>query len=332
MKVSYQDAGVDTERGQAAVRLMKKSVEATFDRHVLTGLGSFAGLFELPQGYSRPVLVSGTDGVGTKLLLLQRLGLMEHVGQDLVAMCVNDIICQGARPLFFLDYLATGRLEPVRVSEIVDSIARACLAVDCALIGGETAEMPGLYDEEEIDLAGFAVGIVDKDKIITGQSVREGDVLLGLPSSGFHANGYSLIRKLFFELYPDRLADYAERLARPTALYVKPVLAAMEAGAIKGIAHITGGGFFENIPRMLPEGLCFDIDTNSWPADPMFEEIVSLAGLDRTESFSTFNMGLGMVLAVAPEEVDQISRAIRQTGQALYRIGRVVPGEVGSLR
>lgn len=332
MKVSYQDAGVDTERGQAAVRLMKKSVEVTYNKHVLTELGSFAGLFELPSGYKQPVLVSGTDGVGTKLLLLQALDQMGGVGQDLVAMCVNDIICQGAKPLFFLDYLATGKLEPVRVAEIVDSVARACSAVDCALIGGETAEMPGLYSDDEIDMAGFAVGIAEKADIITGQTIMAGDVLLGLSSSGFHSNGYSLIRKLFLELYPEKLPAYAERLARPTALYVKPILAAMKAAKIKGVAHITGGGFYENIPRMLPQGLTFDIDTSSWSTDPMFEEIVSLAGLDQTESYSTFNMGIGMVLAVAPEDADTISQVITLSGQAVHRIGTVVAGEDGILR
>ena len=332
MKVSYQDAGVDTERGQAAVRLMKKSVEATFNRHVLTQLGNFAGLFELPPGYREPVLVSGTDGVGTKLLLLQKLGAMDEVGQDLVAMCVNDIVCQGAKPLFFLDYLATGQLEPAAVADIVASIARACQAVECALIGGETAEMPGLYAPDEIDMAGFAVGIVEKSQIITGSSIEAGDVLLGLTSSGFHSNGYSLIRKLFLELYPEKLADYADRLVRPTTLYVKPLLAAIEQGGVKGLAHITGGGFFENIPRMLPQGLTFEVDPANWPADEMFREVVELAGLNQTEAFSTFNMGIGMVMAVAPKDEAAIRQIIEQTGQAVYPIGRVVAGETGLVR
>lgn len=332
MKISYQDAGVDTERGQAAVRLMKKSVEATFNPLVLTGLGSFAGLYELPSGYDKPVLVSGTDGVGTKLLLLQSLDALDTVGQDLVAMCVNDIVCQGAKPLFFLDYLATGHLKPVQVARIVDSIAKACLAVDCALIGGETAEMPGLYQPDELDLAGFAVGVVEKSDIISGQSVKVGDSLLGLTSSGFHSNGYSLIRKLLQEVYPDQLAKYAERLIRPTTLYVKPVLAAMAAGTVKGAAHITGGGFYENIPRILPEGLTFEIDTASWQADEMFQELTALAGLNQTESFSTFNMGIGMVLAVSPDEEAAIVQAIEATGQTVYKIGQVVSGTEARLR
>jgi len=331
MKVTYRDAGVDTARGQTAVDLMKKSVEATYTKQVLTQLGGFAGLFELPTGYTNPVLVSGTDGVGTKLLLLQALDQMSDIGQDLVAMCVNDIMCQGGKPLFFLDYMAAGQLDPVKTAEVVDSIARACRLVDCALIGGETAEMPGLYQTGEFDLAGFCVGLVDKKDIITGQEIVEGDILLGLTSSGFHSNGYSLLRKLFLELYPERLTVYADRLIQPTSLYVKPVQAAMQAGQVKGAAHITGGGFYENIPRMLPDGLAFEIDTASWPADPMFDEVVALAELDQEESFSTFNMGIGMVLAVSPEQADAIIQAIQQTGQSVYRIGSVIVGSEGIL-
>lgn len=331
MKVTYRDAGVDTARGQTAVDLMKKSVEATYTKQVLTQLGGFAGLFELPTGYTNPVLVSGTDGVGTKLLLLQALDQMSDIGQDLVAMCVNDIMCQGGKPLFFLDYMAAGQLDPVKTAEVVDSIARACRLVDCALIGGETAEMPGLYQTGEFDLAGFCVGLVDKKDIITGQEIVEGDILLGLTSSGFHSNGYSLLRKLFLELYPERLTVYADRLIQPTSLYVKPVQAAMQAGQVKGAAHITGGGFYENIPRMLPDGLTFEIDTASWPADPMFDEVVALAELDQEESFSTFNMGIGMVLAVSPEQADAIIQAIQQTGQSVYRIGSVIVGSEGIL-
>ena len=331
MKVTYRDAGVDTARGQTAVDLMKKSVEATYTKQVLTQLGGFAGLFELPTGYTNPVLVSGTDGVGTKLLLLQALDQMSDIGQDLVAMCVNDIMCQGGKPLFFLDYMAAGQLDPVKTAEVVDSIARACRLVNCALIGGETAEMPGLYQTGEFDLAGFCVGLVDKKDIITGQEIVEGDILLGLTSSGFHSNGYSLLRKLFLELYPERLTVYADRLIQPTSLYVKPVQAAMQAGQVKGAAHITGGGFYENIPRMLPDGLAFEIDTASWPADPMFDEVVALAELDQEESFSTFNMGIGMVLAVSPEQADAIIQAIQQTGQSVYRIGSVIVGSEGIL-
>ena len=331
MKVTYRDAGVDTARGQTAVDLMKKSVEATYTKQVLTQLGGFAGLFELPTGYTNPVLVSGTDGVGTELLLLQALDQMSDIGQDLVAMCVNDIMCQGGKPLFFLDYMAAGQLDPVKTAEVVDSIARACRLVDCALIGGETAEMPGLYQTGEFDLAGFCVGLVDKKDIITGQEIVEGDILLGLTSSGFHSNGYSLLRKLFLELYPERLTVYADRLIQPTSLYVKPVQAAMQAGQVKGAAHITGGGFYENIPRMLPDGLAFEIDTASWPADPMFDEVVALAELDQEESFSTFNMGIGMVLAVSPEQADAIIQAIQQTGQSVYRIGSVIVGSEGIL-
>lgn len=332
MKVSYQDAGVDVAQGQAAVKLMKASVEATYNKHVLTELGSFAGLFEIPEGYRRPVLVSGTDGVGTKLLLLQALNRMEHVGQDLVAMCVNDIACQGAKPLFFLDYLATGKLEPENVAQVVQSIAQACQAVDCALIGGETAEMPGLYNPSELDLAGFAVGIAEKDDIITGQSVEAGDVLLGLASSGFHSNGYSLIRKLFLDVYHDQLDKYADRLVQPTTLYVKPVQAAMQVATIKGIAHITGGGFYENIPRMMPAGLTFEVDRANWQADPMYEEVRTLAGLSVEEAYSTFNMGIGLVMAVAPADAEAVMTTLRNLGQPVDVIGRVVTGSQGIIR
>lgn len=332
MKVSYQDAGVDVTQGQQAVKLMKASVEATYNRHVLTELGSFAGLFELPSGMRQPVLVSGTDGVGTKLLLLQALDRMEYVGQDLVAMCVNDIICQGAKPLFFLDYLATGQLKPEEVAQVVSSIAAACQAVDCSLIGGETAEMPGLYQPGELDLAGFAVGVVEKEDIITGKDIVEGDVLLGLASSGFHSNGYSLIRKLFLELYPAKLSVYADRLVEPTRLYVKPILELMKQVKIKGLAHITGGGFYENIPRMLPKGLTFDIELGSWPADPIFSEVQALAGLSTEEVYSTFNMGLGMVLAVSPDEAELAMQLLTSLGETVSRIGQVVSGSEGQLR
>lgn len=332
MKVSYKDAGVDVARGQAAVKLMKASVEATYTPEVLTELGSFAGLYALPSGYQEPVLVSGTDGVGTKLLLLQALNKMDQVGQDLVAMCVNDIVCQGAKPLFFLDYMAMGRLEPENVALIVQSIAQACQAVGCALIGGETAEMPGLYSDDELDMAGFAVGLAEKSKLITGQTVQAGDVLLGIGSSGFHSNGYSLLRKLFLELYPEQLEQYAEKLAAPTTLYVKPVLAAMEAANVKGVAHITGGGFYENIPRMLPEGLTFEVELGSWEADPIFEAVRELANLSIDEAYSTFNMGIGMVLAVAPEDVAAVTEAVQASGEPIYTIGSVVSGEVGQLR
>lgn len=332
MKVTYQAAGVDVHEGQAAVKLMKKSVEATYSKHVLTALGSFSGLYELPSGYTQPVLVSGTDGVGTKLLLLQELNHLNTVGQDLVAMCVNDIICQGAKPMFFLDYLATGKLVASEVALIVDSIARACQAVDCSLIGGETAEMPGLYAPGELDLAGFAVGIVDKPNIITGSDIHEGDVLIGLTSSGFHSNGYSLIRKLFLELYPEKLSDYGDRFAQPTTLYVKPVLRVMEEVTIKGLAHITGGGFFENIPRMLPKGLSFDIDTTSWQADPMFHEVCELASLRQEEAFSTFNMGIGMVMALDASDASKVIEILKHEGQDAAVIGTVVRADVGILR
>lgn len=332
MKIDYKEAGVDVLQGQRAVQLMKQSVQSTFSPLVLTELGSFAGLMALPQGIEEPVLVSGTDGVGTKILFAQQIGDLTTIGQDLVAMCVNDILCHGAKPLFFLDYLATGKLVPERISAVVASIAEACKKVGCALIGGETAEMPGLYEEDELDMAGFAVGVIGKKDIITGQTIRSGDVILGLSSSGFHSNGYSLIRKVFLELYPEKLDAYKARLVKPTILYQEAVFKALEVAPIKGIAHITGGGFFENIPRIIPAGLCFDIKLGSWQRDPMFEDIKELTGLDDHDLYSTFNMGIGMVLVVESAHVPAVLECVSGLGQGIYPIGVIVEGEQGILR
>ncbi|WP_459130125.1 phosphoribosylformylglycinamidine cyclo-ligase [Guggenheimella bovis] len=332
MAISYKDSGVDVTQGQLAVKKMRQSVEATFNENVLEGLGSFAGFFKLPQGLEEPVLVSGTDGVGTKILLLQELNAMEKVGQDLVAMCVNDVLCHGAKPLFFLDYLATGKLNPDTISSVVKSVADACKMTGTALIGGETAEMPGLYDENEIDMAGFAVGIIDKKKIINGSTIKAGDVIIGIESSGFHSNGYSLVRKIFLDVHRDKLEKYRDRLVRPTHLYHEPVLNSIETGFVKGIAHITGGGFYENIPRILPKGLTFDIKLGSWERDPMFEDIKELTELDDFELYSTFNMGIGMVFVTSKEHVSKVMEVIKSTGFKCFEIGTVEPGEEGILR
>lgn len=330
MKVSYSDAGVDVLRGQEAVKRMKESVQETFNANVLTELGSFGGLFEL-SGYKNPVLVSGTDGVGTKLLFCQKTGRLETIGQDLVAMCVNDIICHGATPLFFLDYLALGHLDPEWVSGLVKSVATACKETGMVLIGGETAEMPGLYNEDEFDMAGFAIGVVEKDQILSGRDIVEGDQLIGITSSGVHSNGYSLIRKLFFELYPEELPAFEEALAAPTRLYPKAVKGLQESGKLKGVCHITGGGFYENIPRMLPAGLSFRIEKDSWPETELFKKIRKLSDLEDQELFSTFNMGIGMVCCV-PEEAVQSSRELLHfLGFESYHIGRVIAGDEGDI-
>lgn len=332
MKVSYAQAGVDVRRGQEAVEKMKAAVEATYTPEVLTELGSFAGFFRVPEGYNEPVLVSGTDGVGTKILLAKELGDFSGLGQDLVAMCVNDILCHGAKPLFFLDYLASAKLEPDVVVSLIESIAKACKSVGCALIGGESAEMPGIYAPGDIDMAGFCVGIVEREKSIDGRDIRAGDRLIGLSSSGVHSNGYSLIRKLFLELYPDEITPFAEELLRPTHLYLEPLEALWSQLKVKGIAHITGGGFFENIPRMLPKHLTFDVDTASWPRTPLFKKIAQLSALDEEELFSTFNMGIGMVIALSPEDVDLAHRILKESGWEAYTIGQVVEGTEPCLR
>ncbi len=336
-KLTYKSAGVDVVAGYEAVRLMKEHTKRTVIPGVLGGLGSFGGFFELGKEYSSPVLISGTDGVGTKLQIAFMTGIHDTIGIDCVAMCVNDIACHGAKPLFFLDYIGTGKLEPNAAADIVKGICDGCIEAGCALIGGETAEMPGFYKDEEYDLAGFAVGIVDKEKIINGSEVCEGDVLIGLPSSGLHSNGYSLVRKLFFEInnyntdsYIDELGcTLGEELLRPTRIYVKTVLKLIESCNVKGIAHITGGGFIENIPRTIPAGLCCEIALGSWLVPPIFELMQSLGGIEEKEMFNTFNMGIGMVLAVSREEQQKVLDALEELGEKAYTIGRVVKGEGG---
>jgi phosphoribosylformylglycinamidine cyclo-ligase len=337
MGYTYKDAGVDVEAGYTAVKLMKEFVKRTYDKNVIGDIGGFGGLYSLDlEGIKHPVLVAGTDGVGTKLQLAFIMDKHDTIGQDCVAMCVNDVVCQGARPLFFLDYIATGRLKPEKVAQIVKGVADGCIEAGCALIGGETAEMPGFYKEEEYDIAGFAVGIVDRAKIIDGSTIREGDVLVGLASSGVHSNGYSLVRKLVLEgknrldeRYDVLGCTVGEELLKPTRIYVKGILNVLKRYRVKGIANITGGGFIENIPRVLPEGLVAEIQLGSWPVLPIFELIKRWGDIDDREMFNTFNMGIGMVLVCSPEEVDGIIGQLKGDGYPSYVIGRVGRGTGG---
>ncbi|SJZ77009.1 phosphoribosylformylglycinamidine cyclo-ligase [Garciella nitratireducens] len=337
-KITYQDAGVDVKTGYEAVKKMKKYVEATKTPGVLSELGSFGGLFQLDlKGYKQPILVSGTDGVGTKLKIAFMMEKHNTVGIDLVAMCANDVLCQGARPLFFLDYIGTGKLDSNQAAQIVEGVAKGCKEANCALIGGETAEMPGFYEKGEYDLAGFCVGIVDKDQIITGKDIQPGDVLMGLPSSGLHSNGFSLVRKLFFEKEKIKVEQYLKELGdtlgnillTPTRIYVKVILDLLERFSIKGLAHITGGGFIENIPRILPEGCRAYIDTDSFPIPSIFTLIEQLGRLEKKDLYHTFNMGIGMIIVVDPKEVDPITKFLENKGEEVYEIGKVGRGEKG---
>ena len=330
--VTYKDAGVDVERGYEAVRRMKQHVATTFDENVLGGLGSFGGFYSIEnEKMDKPVLVAGTDGVGTKLKLAFLMDKHDTVGIDCVAMCVNDVVCQGARPLIFLDYIATGYLDPEKVEKIVAGVAEGCRQAGCALIGGETAEMPDFYPAGEYDLAGFTVGLVDREKSISGERVREGDVLVGMASSGVHSNGYSLVRKLVLTEGRDLNApveafggkSWGETLLTPTKIYVKPALKACAAADVHGIAHITGGGFIENIPRILPDGLTAYIDLGTWPVLPVFTELQRLGGLTDRQIYNTFNMGIGMVFAVDAAEADAVIAALAACGESAYRIGEV---------
>ena len=330
--VTYKDAGVDVERGYEAVRRMKQHVATTFDENVLGGLGSFGGFYSIEnEKMDKPVLVAGTDGVGTKLKLAFLMDKHDTVGIDCVAMCVNDVVCQGAKPLLFLDYIATGYLDPEKVEKIVAGVAEGCRQAGCALIGGETAEMPDFYPAGEYDLAGFTVGLVDREKSISGERVREGDVLVGMASSGVHSNGYSLVRKLVLTEGRDLNApveafggkSWGETLLTPTKIYVKPALRACAAADVHGIAHITGGGFIENIPRILPDGLSAYIDLGTWPVLPVFTELQKLGGLTDRQIYNTFNIGIGMVFEVDAAEADAVIAALAACGESAYRIGEV---------
>ena len=328
--ITYKEAGVNIEEGYRSVKLIKEYAAKTMSEYVLNGLGSFAGMVELPEGYKKPVLVSGTDGVGTKLDIAFKNKKYDTVGIDCVAMCVNDILCHGAKPLFFLDYIACGKLEAEVSSDLVKGIADGCLQSDCALIGGETAEMPGFYDEGEYDMAGFAVGIVDKDKIINGSRIQEGDKLIGIASSGIHSNGYSLVRKIFTDYNEEFNGEEVwKTLLTPTKIYVKPVLSLLEKFDIKGMAHITGGGFIENVPRMFNGGdFTAVINKDSYPLPAIFNRIIE-KGVDKDHMYNTFNMGIGFVLAVKDEDVTPIIKALEEMGEKAYEIGYVTSGGEG---
>lgn len=335
-KLTYRDAGVDIDAGNASVRLIKDSVRATYRPEVLGDLGGFGGLFALNTAqYREPVLVSGTDGVGTKLKLAFLFNKHDTIGQDAVAMCVNDILVQGAEPLFFLDYLAVGKLVPTQVADIVKGVATACKESGCALIGGETAEMHGFYPSGEYDIAGFAVGVVEKSKLITSARVKAGDVLLGLPSSGLHSNGFSLVRKIVFDVKgfqgDEKIAELGgktigEELLTPTRLYPRLCLPLLREFDIHGMVHITGGGFYDNIPRALPDGLGAEIDADAWPMPPIFRLLQAWGGVAWPEMYRTFNMGIGMVLIAAAEEAANIRSALEKAGEIVYEIGRVCLG------
>jgi len=333
--LSYKDAGVDIDAGDALVERIKPLAKKTMREGVLAGIGGFGALFEVPKRYREPVLVSGTDGVGTKLKLAFEWNMHDTVGIDLVAMSVNDVLVQGAEPLFFLDYFACGKLDVDTAAAVVGGIARGCELSGCALIGGETAEMPGMYAAGEYDLAGFAVGAVEKSKILTGADVQVGDTVLGLASSGVHSNGFSLVRKCL-----ERAGDNApatldgkplrQALMEPTRLYVKPVLAALAAHPIKALAHITGGGLLENIPRVLPDNTAAQLNKGSWPQTELFAWLQKTAAIDEVEMNRTFNNGIGMVVVIAAEHADACAATLRAAGETVYAIGQIAPRAQGA--
>ena len=332
---SYREAGVNIEAGYEGVRLMKDHVARTMIPGVVSDIGGFGGLFAPDlAGMTEPVLVSGTDGVGTKIRIAQLMDKHDTVGIDCVAMCVNDIICCGAKPLFFLDYIAIGKNEPEKVATLVSGVAEGCVQAGCALIGGETAEHPGMMPAKDYDLAGFSVGIVDKPKVVDHSTMKAGDVILALPSSGIHSNGYSLVRKVFnvehanLNLYCEELGQtLGEALLTPTVIYVKPVLACMDAVTVKGVSHITGGGFFENIPRCLPEGLTAKIDKAAVKTPAIFSMLQRMGNIDEHDMFNTFNMGVGMTVIVAKEDADKALAALQSQGCAAYVIGEIVESD-----
>jgi phosphoribosylformylglycinamidine cyclo-ligase len=324
--LSYRDAGVDIDAGDALVERIKPFAKRTMRPEVLAGIGGFGALVELPKRYREPVLVSGTDGVGTKLKLAFALNRHDTVGIDLVAMSVNDVLVQGAEPLFFLDYFACGKLDVAVAADVIKGIAAGCERAGCALIGGETAEMPGMYPDGEYDLAGFCVGVVEKTRVIDGRAIAPGDVVLGLASSGAHSNGYSLIRRILERAKPDLAADFhgrplADALLAPTRIYVKPVLALLQAVPVKGIAHITGGGLVENIPRVLPEGVRAALDSRAWPLPPLFRWLQAQGNVAEAEMHRVFNCGIGMALVVAPEDAGRATEHLRAAGETVHRIG-----------
>lgn len=334
---SYKAAGVDVTAGYKGVELMKKAVQATYTNAVISDIGGFGGLYA-PQikGMEEPILVSGTDGVGTKLKLAFLMDKHDTIGEDCVAMCANDVICTGASPMFFLDYMALGKNIPEKVATIVAGVAEGCKKAKCSLIGGETAEMPGFYPVDEYDLAGFCVGIVDKKKIINNKTIEIGDKVIGLKSSGVHSNGFSLVRKVF-EVNKENLNEYVESLGctvgeallKPTKIYVKPILKLIEQVKVKGISHITGGGFYENMPRMLREGVALKIDKNSYEVPPIFKLIAERGNIPERDMYNTFNMGIGMAVIVPESEVEKSLEILKQAGEEAYLIGEVIAGNKG---
>ena len=333
--LSYKDAGVDIDAGDALVERIKPLARKTLREGVLAGIGGFGALFEVPKRYKEPVLVSGTDGVGTKLKLAFEWAMHDTVGLDLVAMSVNDVLVQGAEPLFFLDYFACGKLDVDSAAAVVGGIARGCEESGCALIGGETAEMPGMYPAGEYDLAGFAVGVVEKSRILSGQTVQAGDVVLGLASSGVHSNGFSLVRKCLERAAADLPATLdgqplRNALMAPTRLYVKSVLAALAQHPIKALAHITGGGLLENIPRVLPEGLAAHLRKGSWPQSELFAWLQRTAGIDDFEMNRTFNNGIGMVVVIAPDQAEACAATLRAAGETVHTLGQIAPQGSGA--
>ena len=332
--LTYRDAGVDIDAGDALVDRIKPAARRTMRPEVLAGIGGFGALFEISKKYKEPVLVSGTDGVGTKLKLAFQLNKHDTVGQDLVAMSVNDILVQGAEPLFFLDYFACGRLDVDTAATVIEGIAKGCELSGCALIGGETAEMPSMYPDGEYDLAGFAVGAVEKSKIIDGSTIKPGDVVLGLASSGAHSNGYSLIRKILERARPDFSADFhgqpfASAVLAPTRIYVKSLLALMQALPVKGMAHITGGGLVDNVPRVLPETVTAVLEQKSWPLPPLFQWLQKEGNVADAEMHRVFNCGIGMVVIVAAENVSQASKILATGGETVYCVGRIEARQPG---
>lgn len=331
---SYKAAGVDVTAGYKGVKLMKKAVQATYSNAVISDIGGFGGLYA-PQikGMEEPILVSGTDGVGTKLKLAFLMDKHDTIGEDCVAMCANDVICTGASPMFFLDYMALGKNIPEKVATIVAGVAEGCKKANCSLIGGETAEMPGFYPVDEYDLAGFCVGIVDKKKIIDNKTIEIGDKVIGLKSSGVHSNGFSLVRKVF-NVSKENLNEYVESLGctvgeallKPTKIYVKPILKLIEQVKVKGISHITGGGFYENMPRMLREGVALKIDKNSYEVPPIFKLIAERGNIPERDMYNTFNMGIGMAVIVPESEAEKSLEILKQEGEEAYLIGEVIEG------
>lgn len=339
MAMDYKTSGVDIEAGYKSVELMKKHVKETMRPEVLGGLGGFAGAFDLSKikDMEDPVLLSGTDGCGTKVKLAFVMDKHDTIGIDAVAMCVNDIACSGGEPLFFLDYIACGKNYPEKIATIVSGVANGCIQSECALVGGETAEHPGLMPEDDYDLAGFAVGVVDKKDMITGENIKPGDVLIGMASTGVHSNGFSLVRKVFemtkesLDTYYDELGTtLGEALIAPTRIYVKALKSIKNAGVtIKGCSHITGGGFYENIPRMLPEGVTAKIEKDSYEIPPIFKLLAKTGNIEEQMMYNTYNMGLGMVIAIDKSDVDKTMEAIRATGDTPYVVGSIVEGEKG---